>query len=152
MNHLQIASGTGEGNYYEIDLSSFIKYFKLDAQQVVSVLKTLEQEGLLYFNEQVFLASKVQVVATKETLYEFEKYNIALEPVLKALLRSYEGIIDQPVNIYEKQLAWNLKQPAEVVIEQLHQLHAHSIIRFTPQRKNRRFIYYRTGFSRKTCV
>src|SRR5687768_13653528 len=36
MNHLQIASGTGEGNYYDLDAVKFIKDFQLESGTVLS--------------------------------------------------------------------------------------------------------------------
>ena len=135
MNHLQIASGTGEGASYEMDLSAFIKQFSLDTFEVVASLKTLEQEELLYFNEQVFVLSKVAFTCGKKELYDFEKEHPALEPVIKTLLRNYEGIIDQPVTILEKTIAGILKMSLPVVKDALKQLHAFGVIQYTPQKE-----------------
>src|SRR5579862_1684210 len=51
MNYLQIASGRGEGNYYDFDKADFIKKFKLDSLLVNHSLQALEQEELLSYNE-----------------------------------------------------------------------------------------------------
>jgi len=135
MNHLQIPAGMGEGNYYELDAQKFISQFQLDAAKVLSALKTLEQEGLLYFNEQVFIPSRVQVVATRERLLSFEKEQPELEILLKHILRSYEGVLDQPVNISEKYVSFSLRQPIERTIEQLNKLHSYGIIDFMPRKE-----------------
>ena len=102
MNHLQIPAGIGEGNYYEFDAAKFINQFQLESGKVLSALKTLEQEELLYFNEQVFIQSKVQVIASRGRLLEVEKEHPELEALLKHILRTYEGVLDQPSNINEK--------------------------------------------------
>ena len=65
---------------------------------------------MISFNEQVFLPSRIQFTTNKETLYEFENDHPELEPVIKALLRTYEGIFDQPVFIYEKAIAYILRE------------------------------------------
>nr|MBA4167054.1 RecQ family ATP-dependent DNA helicase [Chitinophagaceae bacterium] len=135
MNHLQIASGTGEGNYYELDINHFIKQFDLSAASVLPALKILEQEELLYFNEQVFVQSKIHITADKEQLSEFEKYNPSHEPLLKSLLRNYEGIMDQPVNIYEKAIAGILRVVPEILSGQLRELQVHGIIEYVPQKE-----------------
>lgn len=135
MNFLQIASGTGEGNYYEFDLTAFIKNFSLKTTPVISTLKTLEQEELLYFNEQVFLPSKMQVTADKESLHVFEKMHPTFEAILKTLLRTYEGIIDQEVNINEKVISNILKNSVQETENQLKQLKAHGMIRYMPQKE-----------------
>lgn len=135
MNHLQIPAGSGEGNYYELDINAFISQFGLGSTEAVSVLKTLEQEELLYFSGQVFVPAKLQVMAAREQLHEFEKYHPALEPLIKSLLRNYEGIMDMPVNIYEKALAGMLRISPEALIAQLLELQAHGIVKYYPQKE-----------------
>jgi ATP-dependent DNA helicase RecQ len=140
MNHLQIASGTGEGNYYDFDLGSFTKHFKLDVNVVMSSLKILEQEGLLYFSEQVFVQPKVEVLADRDTLFEFQRDYPKLESTLTFLLRTYEGILDQPVNINEKTIAASLKKTEEEIINDLATLQRFRIISYSP-RKDKPQVY-----------
>lgn len=132
MNYLQIPAGSGEGTYHEFDLSDFTRNFGHDTLETIAVLKTLEQEETVYFNEQVFLPAKVQVIAEKRLLYEFEREQAKYDPLIKALLRSYEGIIDQPTNVNEKMLAAVLRSNAEDIIRQLHELQRYGIIRYEP--------------------
>jgi len=135
-NYLQLPAGGGEGNYYDFDIGDFIKKFNLPAYEVMNVLKVLEQEAFMSFNEQVFANTRVQFICNKETLYQFEKEKELLEPLIKTLLRSYEGIFDMPVAIYEKQLAGWLKKELPEIKQQLEELHRHQIIRYAPQKEN----------------
>lgn len=134
MNYLQIPAGSGEGVYYDFDLADFTYKFKFDSQLVIYSIKALEQEGLLSFNEQVFLPSKVQFITGKEMLYVFENSNPTLEPLIKTLLRTYEGIFDQQVNIQEKNLAYLLRKEQDEIIVDLKKLQAFAIIDYTPQK------------------
>ena len=134
MNYLQVPSGSGEGSYYDFDLNDFIKKFNHDAQLALYSLKALEQEQMLSFNEQVFLPSRIQFITNKETLYEFENGHPDLEPVIKTLLRTYEGIFDQPVFIYEKSIAYILHKDLEFVTAALKRLHQFSVIDYMPQK------------------
>jgi ATP-dependent DNA helicase RecQ len=140
MNHLQIPAGAGEGNYYDLDLQNFISQFQLDTAKVISTLKTLEQEELLYFNEQVFTQSKVQVIASRERLIEFEKQQPELEVTLKHLLRTYEGILDHQQNVNEKSISFVLKKPVELIVDQLNKLNGYRIIDYT-RRKEKPQVY-----------
>jgi ATP-dependent DNA helicase RecQ len=140
MNHLQIASGTGEGIYFELDINYFIKQFNIDGYTVYAVLKTLEQENILYFNDQVFNPSKIQVIANRERLTEIENNQLALDAVLKSLLRNYEGIIDQPVNIYENTVAANTRIHPDELTDRLKTMHAYGLIDYQPQ-KNKPQVY-----------
>lgn len=134
MNYLQVPSGSGAGNYYDFDLTDFVNKFRLDPQLVLHSLKALEQEELLSFDEQVFLPAKVQFITGKEYLYEFEKNYPPLEPLIKTLLRSYEGIFDQPTQIHEKTLAYLLKKDEKEIIVDLKKLNAAAIIEYVPQK------------------
>ena len=132
MNYLQIPSDTGEGNYYDFDLADFAGKFKLAPQLVVNALKVLEQEGHLSFSETIFVSAKVGFTCNKEMLYQFEKDKPAFEPVIKTLLRSYEGIFDQEVNIQEKSIAHRLKKAVAEVKQLLTQLAQYKVISYQP--------------------
>lgn len=134
INYLQLPIGSGGGNYYDFDITDFLKKFNLDATLVWAAIKTLEQEDVLSFNEQFFVASTVQFVCNKETLYRVENEKMEWEPIIKALLRTYEGIFDYPVRIYEKSLSFLLKTDEGTVKKQLHQLMAFHIIAYEPQK------------------
>lgn len=135
-NYLQIPTGSGEGQYFDFDLSDMLRKFKLDGHLTLYSLKALEQNGLLALNEQVFLPSKIGFTTDKEYLSVFEKENTEQEPLIKTLLRAYEGIFDQPVPVSEKLIASLLKKDIEPVKQQLHILHQAGIINYSPQKDN----------------
>jgi ATP-dependent DNA helicase RecQ len=134
-DYLQIPVGLGEGNYYDFDLIDFSKNFKLDVHLVMNVLKVLEHEGHLAFNENIFLPSQVNFMAPKEMLESFEQSHPELEPVIKCLLRTYEGIYDNRISINERLVAKLASTPIEKVKEQLLQLKAFGIIEYLPQKE-----------------
>ncbi len=133
-NYLQLPQGSGEGNYFDFDFTDFLKKFNLPAQAVTNCLKVLEQENFLSFNEQVFIPSRAQFICNKQWLYQFEKENEPLEPLIKLLLRTYEGIFDRPVAIFEKQLAGWLKITVAVLQQHLNTLNRYHIISYEPQK------------------
>jgi ATP-dependent DNA helicase RecQ len=134
MNFLQIPAGAGEGNYYDFDFTDFIKKFQLDVHLAIYAIKALEQEGWLAHNEQIFLPARIQFITNKQWLYEFENANPKLEPLIKILLRTYEGIFDMPVSIHEKGIAWLLRKEEAEVIRDFKILHAHAIIEYIPRK------------------
>ncbi|MEP6465773.1 MAG: ATP-dependent DNA helicase RecQ [Parafilimonas sp.] len=144
VDYLQIPVGNGEGNYYNFNLNEFIKNFKLDVFTVISTLKTLEQEGYINFNESVFLQSKICFTASKELLFEFEKAHPKIEPVIKSLLRTYEGIYDNKVSINEKLIAKLIRNSVEEVKQKLQQLQLLGIIEYEPQKETPQ-IYFITN-------
>ena len=133
-NYLQIPSESAEGVYYDFDLNDFIKKFKLNSRTVIYSLKALEHEGWLSFNEQVFLPPAVQFTTNKDYLYDFEKENSSLEPLIKNLLRAYEGIFDYPASISELWLCRLLNKDEDETKTQLSLLHEAGIIDYRPQK------------------
>jgi ATP-dependent DNA helicase RecQ len=143
-NYLQIPSGTGEGQYYDFDLIDFIKKFKLNGQTVFYSLKILEQDEWLSFNEQVFLPSTARFTTNKEYLYEFERDHTYLEPLIKTLLRSYEGIFEYPASVSESTLAFLLKKDKTEIKEHLTQLRRYNLIDYIPQKDSSQILLLRT--------
>jgi ATP-dependent DNA helicase RecQ len=142
-NYLQIPSGTGEGQYYDFDIIDFIKKFKLNSQTVFYSLKILEQGEWLSFNEQVFLPSTVRFTTNKEYLYQFEKDHSYLEPLIKTLLRAYEGIFEYPASISENTIAFLLKKEKSEIKNQLIQLHSYNLIGYIPQKDSSQLLLLR---------
>ena len=142
-NYLQLHTGDGEGQYYPFDVSDFLKKFNLKSHTVLASMKIHEQEGLLAFNEQVFLPATVQFTVLKDRLYLFEQSHAHFEPLIKTLLRAYEGIFDQPVGISEKVIAGLLYLDLEKVKQQLNELDKAGIIDYQPQRDSPQVYFLR---------
>jgi len=140
-NYLQIPVGIGEGNYYDFDIISFTKNFNLDIHLVLNVLKTLEREGHITVTENVYIPSKVKFISDKYSIETFEINYPKLEPVIKSLLRTYSGILENSVSINEKQIAKICRLPYNIINESLNLLHKHCIIEYLPQKETPR-IYY----------
>jgi ATP-dependent DNA helicase RecQ len=143
MNYLQLPAGAGEGSYYDFNLPAFTERFGLETSAVMDTLKVLEQEGLLSFQQQVYLPARAQFVTGKEMLYDFEKDHPALQPLIHALLRSYEGIFDQPVPIRERQLAYNTRKEPRQLTAELAQLQAFRILEYTPPKESPQLYFFR---------
>ncbi len=136
VNYLQLPSGAGEGVAFDFDINDFVKKFKLDAFTVNSVLKILEQEELINYSDQFFSPSTVVFCAAKSEIEELEKSHSYLEPVIKGLLRSYDGIFDYPTPIKENELAKFLSLQKDALISYLKEIKKFGIIDYTPQNES----------------
>lgn len=140
MNYLQVPAGSGEGISYDFDLATFAASFKNDILTATYSIKALEQEGVFIFSDTFFKPSTVVFTSTKEEITELENHLPAFDSIVKALLRSYEGIFDFPANINETNLAKFSGQSREVVIQQLQQLTQTGIISYTSQKEKPQII------------
>lgn len=134
-DYLQIPVGIGEGSYYDFDLNEFAKNFKHDILLVMNVLKVLEQEGHIHFNENIFIPSQAHFLIPKDALIDYEESHPQLEPVMKCMLRNYEGIMENAVSVYEKQIAWLTRKHVDDVKVDLSRLKSLGIIDYMPQKE-----------------
>ncbi len=134
MNHLQVPAGYGEGLSYDLDISLFASAFKLNILTVTYAIKALEQEDIISFNEIFFKPSTVVFTTNREELTDFEKQYPALEPLIKGLLRSYEGIFDFPATVYESQLAKFIQADVQDLKGGLKKLNDHGILNYAAQK------------------
>lgn len=141
VSYLQIPAGSGEGLYYDFDLNDFTKVFHLNIILVTHILKVLEQEEILTFTDSVLLPSRICFTVSKNELYRFEKGNPVLENMIKCLLRTYEGIFNNYINVSEKQVSHMLKIDEKTVVQQWHELQRYGILDFQPV-KDKPQIYF----------
>jgi ATP-dependent DNA helicase RecQ len=134
-NFLQIPVGIGEGNYYDFDIITFTKNFNIDIHLALNVLKTLEHEGHITVTENIYVPSKARFKADKYSIEAFETSNPKLEPVIKCLLRTYYGILENSTSINEKLIAKISRLPYDIVYQSLNLLHQYGIIEYTPQKE-----------------
>lgn len=132
VDYLEIPVNTGGGEYFSFDINDFCKKFKHDILATLNVLKALEQEGHLSFSTSIFIPSQAMFLTSRDTIDSFEKTFPRLEPIIKCLLRTYDGIFDNRVAINEKQISKIVKQPLPDVQKALHMLHGYGILEYIP--------------------
>ncbi|MEP6584086.1 MAG: ATP-dependent DNA helicase RecQ [Ginsengibacter sp.] len=135
VNYLQLPSGSGEGASFDFDINDFVKKFKLDVHTVINVLKILEQEELINYSDQFFASSTVVFCEIKSEIEKFEKSHQYLEPVIKGLLRSYDGVFDYPTAIKETELAKFLSLQKNQLVSYLEEINRFGIINYIPQKE-----------------
>jgi ATP-dependent DNA helicase RecQ len=140
-NYFQLPVGSGKGISYSFNLEDFIQKFKLETNEVIYTLQALKQEEVIVYLEKSFLPSTVQFISDRKRIESFEQLHAQLEPIIKALLRTYGGIFDGPVNINETQMAWILKRDIISIKEQLSLLHIAGIIEYLPKNDKPQLTY-----------
>ncbi len=140
-NYFQLPMGLGKGISYSFNLEDFLQKFKLETNEVIYTLQTLKQEEIIVYIEKSFSPSTVQFTSDRNSIESFEQMHAQLEPITKALLRTYGGIFDGPVNINETQIAWLLKRDILSIKEQLISLHTAGIIEYIPKNDKPQLTY-----------
>jgi ATP-dependent DNA helicase RecQ len=131
-NYAGISVESGKMKTFDFDLFQFCHAFKLQASLVFNCLKMLEQENYLQLNEGMLMPPRAIFRVDKLELYRFEVSHSAIAPLVKAMLRTYGGIIDHYTKISEAQLAKLLKISEAEVVNQLNFLHKNKILTYIP--------------------
>ena len=139
--YLQVPAGLGEGSYFDFDLQLFASRFKHDLLLVINTMQLLEQEGHLRFSSSVFLPAQIQFTADTTQLRIYEEGYPETSDLVQALLRTYPGILDFRVSVYETQLARICRTTPETIQQQLKQLQAFGIINYKPAKDSPQIQY-----------
>ena len=129
---LQIPAGTGEGQTFDFDLPLFCTRFHHAPLLVINVLDLLEKEGHIRYNTSIYKPAKLVFTTDRATIRSLDQYYPDYSPLLQALLRTYPGILDYSVTIYEEQLARLSGLASALVKEQLKKLTELGIVAYRP--------------------
>ena len=141
VNYLQIAVGCGEGQSFDFNLEHFVTHFKIETNLAINVIKILEQEGHLVLSEGTLTPSSIQFLSDKETINSIEDSYPELGEVIKALMRSYSGILDNSVYISEKKLATLCGMQLEEFTGYLYKLESLGIIEYLPKKNSPQILF-----------
>lgn len=135
MNFLQVPAGYGEGQRYDFDLGAFARAFNIPVLTATYSLQLQEQEGLLLMGDGWQQSSTVMITCGRAEMEELEQTHPRLDEVLKALLRSYEGILDFPAAVRENELARFARIHREELELRLQDLHRLGYISYSPRKE-----------------
>jgi ATP-dependent DNA helicase RecQ len=134
-SHYQIAVGS-ELPSVDFEILSFCEHFRLDPVTTYHALKILQELGYLYLNEAVFTPSQIFIKLSREKLYEYLLKHENLADLIRILLRMYQGIQEQAVQISEYKIAKHLKVPKSEIVKKIHYLSTLEILDYNPSSDN----------------
>jgi ATP-dependent DNA helicase RecQ len=131
-SYLQIAIGDGRDSYFDFDMLQCAQNFSFNPILLLSALKVLEAEGYWELSESIYLPTRVCFGGDRELLEVVEKNFPELDELAKILLRTYPGIYNFHVSIWESQLARLAGRDTAWVTESLKKLHSLGAIDYIP--------------------
>ncbi|GAB3359737.1 RecQ family ATP-dependent DNA helicase [Arachidicoccus ginsenosidivorans] len=143
-DYLKLPVGLGEDRFFSFMIADFALKFKWNPLQVHSILKNLEQSGLITYLEQVYLPSKLKITASRAEVAAYVEGVKEPAEVLDYLMRHYEHIFMEAVTIRESQIAWQLYLDEARLRKILFGLNQAGFIRYMPAR-NLPQIHFLTG-------
>lgn len=140
--YFEIGVDQGEGFMHDFNLFDFCAAYRLPSIQTHSALKILEQAGYVEFTEELTLQSLVQIIVTKEHLYNLPTENSPLlDDILNLLLRSYTGLFTEPAHVDEVMIAHRLDISRDELYHKMVELSKMGAISYVPG-KTAPFIFF----------
>ncbi len=131
-NFYQLPVGSGKGVSFDFDIVKFCSSYNLQIPVVFNCLKVLELQGLLATTESVDLHARIHFKVDNKHLYEFQVKNETFDHLIKVILRSYEGVFDDYVNINETEIATRAGFTKDELIKYLNQLEKLNVLSYLP--------------------
>jgi ATP-dependent DNA helicase RecQ len=128
-----LAIGSGKNESFDFSLEDFCQKYALNPTKIISALKILEQQEIILATEAIYSQSKVMITCNKEELYKLQISHKQYDPLIKLLLRSYEGLFENFVNIKESYLANKLKTTIPDIKKALVLLQSHKYLEYIPE-------------------
>jgi ATP-dependent DNA helicase RecQ len=134
-NQYRIAVGSSLFVSYDFDLGDFCNTYQLDLLMTYNALKVLQEEGFIELNESFFAPSSIHFLVDQSKLYEFQIANAKLDPLIKALLRTYGGeLFVEYIKIQEAKLAKQLQLPESDLVRQLELLDQFNVLAYNKRK------------------
>lgn len=128
-----MVTGSGNGSTFDFSMNDFCSKYSLEPLLVINTIKFLEKENYLMLTEAFYRPSKIYLRIKQKDLYRFQVEAPAYDAFIKLLLRSYEGLFENYVNIREYDLAKRSTLSVAEVENQLQRLDKKGIISYIPQ-------------------
>jgi ATP-dependent DNA helicase RecQ len=137
-NQFQLPVGQGNGRSFDVDLDAFCSHFKFERREVNFALDFLAREGLLEEISELDRWSKLKFSLNGEALYAFQVEQDRYTPLVRYLLRAYEGITFEFREVHERRMAAALKMSVAQVKKQLQGLQRLGVIHYLPAPEKQR--------------
>ncbi|MBL0104058.1 MAG: RecQ family ATP-dependent DNA helicase [Bacteroidetes bacterium] len=132
-NYFQLPVGSGKGVSFDFDLHRFCSTYNLPAAETFSCLKILELQGLISTSDSAFMQSRIHFTIRANDLYEYQVKNPKFDHFIKVLLRLYEGVFDEYVQINENEIALRATMSKDEAVRLLTQLNHLKVLTYQPQ-------------------
>ena len=127
----QIALGSGENESFDFNYNLIASKTDLTNLEVFHCFRLLELSGYINLSSSSYHSSKLKIICSKKTLFNFIKTNPTFSLLLETLIRSYSGLFNDFSSINEIVLSKRIHQAPKETITALTQLDQLNIISYS---------------------
>lgn len=122
----------GTGRQLKFDLDQFCRHFKLQRQAAYYSIVYIERTGHWTLSEDVDIATRIQIMASRNELYDMEFADPDMVRLLELLMRRCTGIFSYPVSVDEEYFAGMLGVQVPLLRQLFYRLSLEHVIRYIP--------------------
>ena len=123
---------TGMGRQLKFDMDAFCRHFKLQRQAVYYSMVYIERTGHWTLSEDVDISTRVQIMVSRNELYDTELPDPKMVALLETLMRRYTGLFSYPVSIDEDFVAGRIGVNIPTFRQLLYKLSLEHVIKYIP--------------------
>lgn len=127
-NYFQIAYGEGYGDTYAFNLNRFAQQYELPVLKTHNAVQFLDRQGIITLTQEYSEKTIVQFIIESREVIRYMSLNPADEPAISAILRSYPGIFEMPMQINTAMIAKKSGDTEQAIQEMLQRMSRQLII------------------------
>lgn len=123
---------TGGGRQLKFDFEEFCRRYRLQRSSAWYAIVYIGRTGHWTLSEDVDIATKVQIRADRDELYDMHFHDPVMSSLLEVLMRKYTGLFSWPVPIDEDYVAGLLGISVPSLRQVLYELSVEHVIKYIP--------------------
>ncbi len=148
--YFSIAKGELITNEFDFILIDFCDKYGFNAVKTFNTLQILSSFGIIEFNPNSRLKSRIQFLVNSNRVLQFSELNLQLENFIKTILRLYTGVFEKEVTIDEFFVAKKAGITSNQVFKYLKMLENQGVISYHKSCKNASILFLQPREDDKT--
>ena len=130
-NYFQISYGEGHLTQHQLNFNAFCKAYNFPSSMTYNVIQILDRTSVINIVQQFNYQTKLQFLISNQALFGYLNTHKSFEPVVKAILRTYGGILDHQIKIDLNLVSEKSNCDQNQVLAILYKIEQDGIIDFT---------------------
>ncbi|MBT8244696.1 MAG: RecQ family ATP-dependent DNA helicase [Winogradskyella sp.] len=127
-NYFQISYGEGQNTLHQLNFKTFCHIYQLKTTLTFNALKILDSNSIISLDQRFNYRTTVQFKVSNTAIFKYLESNKSQNKAIKALLRTYGGILDYITKINLELVANKAETTIPKLLEILKDLERHNII------------------------
>lgn len=149
-SYFQISYGEGQNTLHQLNFKTFCNIYGLKKTLTFNALRILDSNSIISLDQRFNFKTTVQFRVSNASIFKYLENNKSQDKAIKALLRTYGGIIDYPTKINVELVARKAETSFKQIIAILKDLERHNIIKLNVANTDSEITFIKPREDKKT--